>query len=773
MGVSDFKLDTNTGPVVDLSERGLQKLDPNFTCSDDTHTLILDRNRIMKLDHLERSPSLQQLSVAGNRLVRMMGVSQLTELKVLNLPNNSIGYIEGLRDLVHLKWLNLSGNNIKVIEQLNNCISLQHLDLSDNNISSIGDLTKLVALKTLLLHGNSITTLRTVPAHLPAHLSILSLSENEIRDLNELSYLAPLHELEQLSIMSNPCVMATPSLPGFDYRPFIMSWCLNLKVLDGYVVSQKEGLKAEWLYSQGKGRSYRPGQHVQLVQYLATVCPLTSSPALETAENAKLEKILSKQRLHQKQLLEESQVGCQSPPRPTQLDVEKHSPPSPVPQGGAREPKAVTPTPAAALSSMETEPAVQVNTWVGSNSSHPSLPVIRSLRPAEEHMYLEDVQTDEDKLNGSMLSSESTFLAFTYDLEPQPGHSDSEDETETFEPDSLAPRHPVQTKQHNADKTHHSSVANEQERATVEENISAAGCHAAMTAGSLRVIVSTPQNDLQTPADCSKVDMEESSKQEEVVMSATQSTLEEPNRAAVKIQSWWRGQYTRCCHPMAREVRSEIRLRRMQEHILFLSGELERVQKQYEEERLQRQVQEEAVKFLWKQVQSMQQWQQSVEQKLANFTQAVTPDQISAPGLRQPPHPPIASSTTEPANTDVSFPDSGFQSTGEQQPAQEDSFLSSGTADSLKTVRVLSPVFSCCAAAGVGVESPDCSLLEQYLSSVQQREEEAEEGIASDRTETPQPCSPLSPIKTTQPPLARAEDQSDMQGTQEASPAPV
>lgn len=40
-------------------------------------------------------------------------------------------------------------------------------------------------LQTLLLHGNSITTLRAVPAHLPAHLSILSLAENEIRDLNE------------------------------------------------------------------------------------------------------------------------------------------------------------------------------------------------------------------------------------------------------------------------------------------------------------------------------------------------------------------------------------------------------------------------------------------------------------------------------------------------------------------------------------------------------------------------------------------------------------
>jgi len=63
-----------------------------------------------------------------------------------------------------------------------------------------------------------------------------------------------------------------------------------------YLLCHNYSLKAEWLYSQGKGRSYRPGQHAQLVQYLATVCPLTSSPALETAEDAKLEKILNKQR---------------------------------------------------------------------------------------------------------------------------------------------------------------------------------------------------------------------------------------------------------------------------------------------------------------------------------------------------------------------------------------------------------------------------------------------------------------------------------------------
>uniref|UniRef100_A0A8C6PIV3 Centrosomal protein of 97 kDa n=1 Tax=Nothobranchius furzeri TaxID=105023 RepID=A0A8C6PIV3_NOTFU len=564
MGVSDLQSDIVDGSVKDFSDQGMQKLDSSFTCSEDTHTLILDRNNIMKLDHLERCPSIQQLSVANNRLVRMMSVSRLTELRVLNLPNNSIGYIEGLRDLRHLKWLNLSGNNIKVIEQLNTCVSLQHLDLSDNNISTTGDLTKLMALKTLLLHGNSITTLRTVPVHLPAHLSILSLAENEIRDLNEVSYLAPLHELEQLSIMCNPCVMATPMLPSCDYRPYIMSWCLNLKVLDGYVVTQKESLKAEWLYSQGKGRSYRPGQHVQLVQYLATVCPLTSSPALETAEDAKLEKILSKQRFHQRQLLEEIRGGCPSPPRPTQLDVEKLSP---------------------------SQPVVQFNTWVSSECSHRSLPVVRSTKPASECIYLEDVQTDEDKLNSSLLSSESTFLPFMSDFESQTARSDSEDETETFEPDSLAPKRPSQPKKLNTSKANNLSPMTKDERKAPGEEVVAV----ATTAAASAVKVSSSQNDLKISPDFGKAKVKVP-KMEQADTCVNKSSLIEAENAAIKIQSWWRGHYTRGCHPAAREVRGEIRLRRMQEHIVFL------VQKQYEEERLQRLVQEEAVKFLWKEV---------------------------------------------------------------------------------------------------------------------------------------------------------------------------
>lgn len=136
-----------------------------------------------------------------------------------------------------------------------------------------------------------------------------------------------------------------------------------------------------------------------------------------------------------------------------------------------------------------------------------------------------------------------------------------------------------------------------------------------------------------------------------------------------------------------------------------------------------------------------------MQQQLSHITQAVTAAPNSAAGPCEA-APPVACSTEIPPSTDVSYPDSGFQSTSSRQSATADSFLSSGTADSLKTVRALSPVQSGC--TGDDTDSADCSLLEQYLSSIQRQEEEAED-VVNDRTETPQPSSPLPPNKTASP----------------------
>nr|XP_045359747.1 centrosomal protein of 97 kDa isoform X1 [Camelus bactrianus]XP_045359748.1 centrosomal protein of 97 kDa isoform X1 [Camelus bactrianus] len=762
------------GSVLNWSGQGLQKLSPNLPCEVDVHTLILDKNQIIKLENLEKCKQLIQLSVANNRLVRMMGVAKLTQLRVLNLPHNSIGYVEGLKELVHLEWLNLAGNNLKAMEQINSCMALQHLDLSDNNIPQIGDLSKLVSLKTLLLHGNIITSLRMAPAYLPRCLAILSLAENEIRDLNEISYLASLTELEQLSIMNNPCVMATPSIPGFDYRPYIVNWCLNLRVLDGYVISQKESLKAEWLYSQGKGRAYRPGQHIQLVQYLATICPLSSALGLQTAEDAKLEKILSKQRFHQRQLMNQSQN-------------EELSPLATVETRASLVPERSSPVQDCQIV-QESEPVIQVNSWVGISSNDDQVYAVKNNFPASVHttrysrndLHLEDIQTDEDKLNCSLLSSESTFMPVASGLSPVSPTVELRLQGINLGLEDDGPRdeYVKGLESQGFDKEEEKAfwAASENSVQMMENTISTEGnekdsllpCpEPAVTSAVLKVnthsLTSFPESVGHSVFHTQPGSEETTSQtaaeklpckvltQTSVALGQDKVALQKLNEAATKLQACWRGFYARSYHPQAKDVRYEIRLRRMQEHIVCLTDEIRRLRKERDEERIKKFVQEEAVRFLWNQVRSLQAWQQSVDQQLSSW-------QIDVPPVSStlvPPKPALLTRSQEPSSDQNSdwfiapdeapqekslpeFPDSGFHSSlTEQVHCLQDSldFEKSSTegsessimGNSIDTVRHgKEPDLGDDSeehgewSKGSSNHEQDNSLLEQYLTSVQQ-----------------------------------------------------
>ncbi|NXK12316.1 CEP97 protein, partial [Herpetotheres cachinnans] len=774
------------GLVVNWSGQGLQKLGPTLPCDAETHTLILDKNQIIKLEHLEKCKNLMQLSVANNRLVRMMGVAKLTKLRVLNLPHNSIGYVEGLKDLVHLEWLNLAGNNLKAIEQINSCLSLQHLDLSDNNIAQLGDLSKLTSLKTLLLHGNIITSLRTAPVCLPQNLTVFSLAENEIRDLNEVSFLTSFRQLEQLSIMNNPCVMATPSIPGFDYRPYIVSWCLNLKVLDGYVISQKESLKAEWLYSQGKGRSYRPGQHVQLVQYLATVCPLISTYGLQTEEDAKLEKILSKQRLHQRQLMHQNQhegPPTSSTPNKTLPVTYEHSSPAQPPQ-----------------IVLESEPIIQKNSWVGPSANDDHSYAVKNTflleRSFRKDLYLEDVQTDEDKLNSSLLSSESTFMPVASELSPVSPTSDlmvhginlgldgdddtviecvrdvnSGEKTNKQEASCVTREHlnravgSVETQENIKE----SMLLPSSDPVTTSLTANTSNCSASSEG---QVLHSHPSTSVGAESGVTTLcpdHMTGESSDSLAVVDQGAADLQRMAKAATKLQACWRGFYTRNYHPRAKEVRYEIRLNRMQEHIICLTDEIEKLRKEREEDKIQRLVQEEAVRFLWNQVKSLQQWQLSVTQNLGATWQPGIPSasafcpskpSIRSPTLEQETPPDVSSAWLVPASDVLQeksllpFPDSGFHSSMADQTHASDlcsseKSLTEGTESSLsvETVKQCGNSVSLCSSdaedghgeCGQSEESSsneqDNRLIQQYLKSVQQLEEADEGTNCNDETE--------------------------------------
>ncbi|XP_052809699.1 uncharacterized protein LOC128238150 isoform X4 [Mya arenaria] len=397
------------GMLVDISDRGLSRLE--VPGGESPTALIADRNSITRIDGLDHCVGLKQLSLKSNRLVHMSGVGKLRQLTVLNLPQNSIVAIEGLKELSQLQFLNLSGNSIKVMEGLGSNLGLRYLDLSDNSISSLGDIHHLVNLKTLLLHGNIVTSLRTAPHFLPKSVTILSLAENEIGDINEVSFLSCLPGLQQLSVMNNPCVLMTASVPEFDHRPFIVNWCPMLQILDGYTVNDKEQLKAEWLYSQGKGHHFKVGQHLETLHYLASVCPLTASvqnrppvkrgkvkslvSRLESAEDAKLSQILSKQRYHQQQL----HTG---PPRhaSTQWNIPPKSPPQ-----GDNSNVSETGSPSQQNRPVRAWTVHAGDTSAGSNHSHGQGQNLNDLS-------LQDVTSEDyDKRSStSMLESETAYL---------------------------------------------------------------------------------------------------------------------------------------------------------------------------------------------------------------------------------------------------------------------------------------------------------------------------------------------------------------------------
>ncbi|KAJ6648293.1 Centrosomal protein of 97 kDa [Pseudolycoriella hygida] len=297
--------ETSSAGLLDYSNKNLKKV-PKFDEVDkqSVNFLLLDSNELQKLENIDSFVRVEKLSVSKNQLLRMYGLHRLHSLVELNLSHNGILTIEGLKELTQLTHLNLAGNSIKTIEHLITNTRLEHLNLSENNIGSISDISNLKVLKDLLLHGNRITHLRQCEKYLPHSLEQLTLSKNAIADLNEICSLSHLSSLRSISLSDNPCVQMTGNAIGFDYRPFVLNWCMSIKIIDDFMVNPIESLKAEWLYSQGRGRQFRVGEQVDLAKYLSSVCPL-SGEVLENENERKLRLILSKAQQHQRQLQEE------------------------------------------------------------------------------------------------------------------------------------------------------------------------------------------------------------------------------------------------------------------------------------------------------------------------------------------------------------------------------------------------------------------------------------------------------------------------------------
>ncbi|KAF2904946.1 hypothetical protein ILUMI_01227 [Ignelater luminosus] len=620
----------NTLDTIDLSGKKLKKLNKPTPTEAQATTLILDDNELQRLDNIDSYTKVQKLSAVRNQLLRMYGVCRLHLLHTLNLAHNGILTIEGLKELTNLKCLCLAGNSIKTIEHLNTNINLEHLDLSENSITHITDLSFLKNVKELLLHSNKIGHLRQCERYLPSSLVTLTLSNNNINDLNEISQLVHLTNLNSISIANNPCVTMTGNVIGFDYRPFIINWCMNVRVIDGYIVDAIESLRAEWLYSQGRGRHFRVGDQQELSQYLATVCPLTGE-ALETEEDRKLRIILSKAKHHQQQLRDQETNPESSTPSPAtrkKLQGVKSSPRLHSSRLSNR-----SKSPERMSSSCYSNSSI-INSPLMSQSLDPTL-LSQSITPKSStentsndqqqngisEKCLDDISSPLQALSKLVPVPES-LMSPDYRPSPLVGRVNIQSTTLSPPPNqrissakviqpvrSPKPSRIATAKPKTPDNKRINHYQNQQGK--VIYNIDNAMEKPMNTTPLPTAMKKSPSSEDESeicPSKLQTIQMkaEERRQQRDSELHSNSSGEDKTEQAAIYIQKMWRGYYTRNRNKYVQELFKSLQAQRAEQYIQKLATDMESTKVALESERKIQMLQMEAITALWKKVSALQ-----------------------------------------------------------------------------------------------------------------------------------------------------------------------
>ncbi|XP_072385789.1 uncharacterized protein Cep97 [Diabrotica undecimpunctata] len=619
-----------TQEILDLSNKKLKKLNKPTATESQVTTLILDDNELQRLDNIDSFTKLQKLSATRNQLLRMYGVCRLHFLHTLNLSYNGILTIEGLKELTSLTRLCLAGNSIKTIEHLQTNVNLEYLDLSENSITHITDLSFLKNLKELFLHKNKINHLSQCDRFLPTSLTVLTLANNNIQDLNEVSRLVNLVNLTKISMVNNPCVNMTGNNVGFDYRPFIVNWCLNVNVIDDYVVDAIESLRAEWLYSQGRGRHYRVGDQKELVQYLATVCPLTGE-TLETEEDRKLRLILSKAQHHQQQLREQSSNNVTPNPSPmTRKKLMGANRQSPRFSGGSKGTNNRSKSPDRMTSSCYSPFNDSNNSNIMTQSLDPLLlrmSVVSRPVSNDSNSIIPEMCLDSEPIN-SPLQALSKNVPVPESLMSPDYHPSSLMGTKNAQnispqPNNVARVHSAQTTHTSKSPKFNRAIPN---RARTD-NLRKVGSPSPVRQNRMNTKTPTSNKTESNKKASILVNRSASSDEESEICDSKLQTIqmkaeerrlqkEEVNsncssedkveQAAVCIQRIWRGYYTRNKNKEVQEMFKELQNQRANQYIQKLATDMETTKAALESERKIQMLQTEAISALWKKISNLQ-----------------------------------------------------------------------------------------------------------------------------------------------------------------------
>ena len=162
--------------------------------------------------------------------------AEASEMKLYawNPPINKMD--QGLNQLVNCTKLSLSTNNIDKIMNLSNLKNLNILSLGRNLIRKITGLDEVgTTLEQLWISYNLIEKLDGIQSC--SRLTTLFISNNKIKNWEEINRLSQLNLLKNLLLSNNPIYEGFTNKE--EVKPLVIRRCPQLDVLDGTIVSDQ------------------------------------------------------------------------------------------------------------------------------------------------------------------------------------------------------------------------------------------------------------------------------------------------------------------------------------------------------------------------------------------------------------------------------------------------------------------------------------------------------------------------------------------------------
>nr|CAD7571896.1 unnamed protein product [Timema californicum] len=206
------------------------------------YSVNLSYNMLTHMWGMHTLPTLHTLCLAHNEVcAQSMGEEELKEeegeyyphLQVLYLNNNKITTMKRLQlaTLPALETLFLQDNQLKSLTGLKGATTLSRLVLDRNRIEFVTqeDFDGLEKLRELYLEGNKLRELFFIQGL--NKLDRLFLAYNRIMDINEVSFLATLNNLKEVTLLGNPLCRKV------NYYQIILKHIATIELLDGHSIN--------------------------------------------------------------------------------------------------------------------------------------------------------------------------------------------------------------------------------------------------------------------------------------------------------------------------------------------------------------------------------------------------------------------------------------------------------------------------------------------------------------------------------------------------------